>query len=104
LENSTSSSYPDAIQAPDGGIHIIYDRGGRTARKEIVTCRICEDDIIAGKITALDSYIGNIASKAPQATLADPATRERIRDFDDRWLKNQFGDIAGAEAIAELQF
>ena len=52
LENSTGSSYPDAIQAPDGGIHIIYDRGGRNARKEIVTCRICEDDIIAGKITA----------------------------------------------------
>ena len=104
LENSTGSSYPDAVQAPDGGIHIIYDRGGRNARKEIVTCRICEDDIIAGKITALDSFIGNIASKAPQQTIAAPADRDRIRDFDDRWLKNQFGDIAGADAIAQLRF
>lgn len=104
LENSTESSYPDAVQAPDGSIHIIYDRGGRTARKEIVNCRINEDDIIAGKIVTLDSFIGNIVSKAPQQSLADPAERERIRDFDNRWLKNQFGDFADAGNIATPRF
>lgn len=104
LDTPNGASYPDAVQATDGMIHLIFDRGGRNARKEIVNCLICEDDIMAGKLINLDSFIGNIVSKAPQQTLADPAAMERIRDFDNRWLKNQFGDIAGADAIAQVQF
>lgn len=48
LDERPGISYPDGFQAPDGRIHIIYDRN-RYTDAEILTARFREEDILAGR-------------------------------------------------------
>jgi len=63
LDARAEVSYPDGIQAPDGTIHIIYDRERHGAR-EILLASFTEDDVLAGKpVTAacsLERLVNNI--------------------------------------------
>ncbi|MEI3039765.1 MAG: sialidase family protein [Victivallales bacterium] len=59
------TSYPDAVEAEDGTIYMVHDRG-RMSFKEILCSRFTEADIMAGKLTDHDSYVCQIISKAPR--------------------------------------
>jgi hypothetical protein len=51
LDDRIEVSYPDAVEAPDGKLYIIYDRG-RTSHREILLAVTSEADILAGKASA----------------------------------------------------
>ena len=86
-----SISYPDAVEAPDGRIFIIYDRG-RTSCREILMSQITEEDIIKGVITRQDSYSGRIISKAPIP--ADQEMYEKLKAADKKWKEEFFEKLA----------
>ncbi len=80
-ENSTQAiSYPDAVEAEDGRIFIIYDCG-RMTFKEIRMAQITEADIIAGTLTDFSSYRARIISKAP----GKPYDEELYRRKKEEW-------------------
>lgn len=64
LDPTSGTSYPDAVEAEDGRIFIVYDCG-RMTFKEIRMAQITEADIIAGKLVDFSSYLNRIISKAP---------------------------------------
>jgi len=73
-------SYPDAVEAPDGRIFIIYDCG-RMTFKEIRMAQISEKDILAGKLTDYSSYRRRIISKAP----GNPPDEAEYRRKEEQW-------------------
>lgn len=75
-------SYPDAVQAPDGRIFILYDCG-RVSFKEIRMAQITEDDIVSGHLINYSSYLKRIISKAPGNP--DPARIEPYRLEAQNW-------------------
>jgi hypothetical protein len=56
LDERNNVSYPDAVQAKDGRIFIIYDHD-RYGKKEILMATITETDIKAGKIVTPGSML-----------------------------------------------
>ena len=63
LDGRDHVSYPDATQADDGEIYVIYDRE-RGGAKEILMARIREEDIFAGRVVAQGSRLQMIVNKA----------------------------------------
>jgi hypothetical protein len=63
LDERDRVSYPDGVQAPDGTIHITYDRDRANAR-EILLARFTEDDIKAGEFKSRDARRAMILHKA----------------------------------------
>ena len=73
LDERESVSYPDAMEAEDGYIYITYDRKRGCNKgsleeayanaREILTARITEEDILAGKLVCKGSYLREVASK-----------------------------------------
>ena len=85
LLDNRRCSYPDAVQGKNDEIYIVYDNL-RSSAKEILICRITEEDIIKGRrnynLTVRDSYLGQIINKAPwhpELTDAEKALSERYR-------------------------
>ncbi len=82
IDERTDVSYPDAMEDNDGCIHIVYDRerGGfknsleeaYSCAREILTAKITEEDIIAGKLVSEGSFLKNIASKLDKLADEDP--------------------------------
>lgn len=64
LDSRDDVSYPDGVEGPAGIITIIYDRE-RQGAKEILTARITEDDILAGRLVNPASYQRKIVSRLP---------------------------------------
>lgn len=65
VDERSSVSYPDAIQAPDGRIYITYDHGRYNAgEKEVLVAIISEEDIRAGKLVSKDSSQRLLVSRA----------------------------------------
>jgi hypothetical protein len=62
LDERAGISYPDGTQAPDGTIHISYDRE-RSRLGEILMARITEDDILAGKLVRPNSRLKMLISR-----------------------------------------
>lgn len=73
LDERADVSYPDAVQTPDGAIHIVYDRergsfktcveDALASAREILIARITEEDILAGQLVSPGSRLKEIASK-----------------------------------------
>ncbi|NLN04344.1 MAG: helix-turn-helix domain-containing protein [Clostridiaceae bacterium] len=73
LDERDNVSYPDAVEAKNGYIYIIYDRERGAFCKgleelyhnarEILMAKITEEDIIAGKIVSKDSRLKQTVSK-----------------------------------------
>ena len=83
-------SYPDAVQADDGTIYIVYDHG-RMSCKEIVMAQITEEDIIQGSITNNNSYLHRIISKAPVPE--DMERYEAAKAADAQWIRDVFDPL-----------
>lgn len=82
LDERGGVSYPDAVEDENGFIYITYDRerGGfckslervyKDAR-ELLTAKITEEDIIAGKLKNKESYLKRVAFKLEKGNLTDP--------------------------------
>ena len=73
LDERKDVSYPDAAIDKDGMINITYDRergswctcldDALSCAREILTARICEEDIINGALINENSYLKNVAFK-----------------------------------------
>lgn len=63
LDERSNISYPDAVQAEDGRIFIIYDRE-RSQAKEILLAIVTEEDILSGRIVKEQSVLKHIVNKA----------------------------------------
>jgi predicted neuraminidase len=48
LDEREGVSYPDAVQAPDGALYVIYDHS-RTGAKQILMATFTEDDVLAAR-------------------------------------------------------
>lgn len=78
LDERENVSYPDAVEAPDGSIYIIYDRGRGGFLKsleelyrcprEILMAKVTETDILAGKIVCPGSKLKKVVSKLGEYT------------------------------------
>ncbi|MDR1599105.1 MAG: glycoside hydrolase [Oscillospiraceae bacterium] len=64
LDARSGVSYPDAFEAPDGLVTVLYDCG-RTKEKEICLAQFREADILAGHVVSQDTVLGRVLSKAP---------------------------------------
>ena len=82
-----SISYPDAVEADDGSIYIVYDRGRMTFR-EIIMAQITEEDILQGSVTCQASYLRRIISKAPVP--ADEKHYAELKAWDEKWKNEVF--------------
>ena len=61
-------SYPDAAEAEDGTLYVIYDRS-RRAHKEILLAAFTEEDVLAGKPVSGKTRLGLLVNKAWGANL-----------------------------------
>lgn len=67
LDERENSSYPDADEAPDGTIYVVWDND-RCVRREILCARFTESDVLAGKMVNANSETGLQVSVAPEGT------------------------------------
>lgn len=65
LDDRAGVSYPDGFQAPDGTIHISYDRN-RSIDGEILLARFTEEDVLANRLVGPKSALKLLVSR-PQA-------------------------------------
>lgn len=63
LDERGGVSYPDGFQAPDGLIHILYDRD-RHGAAEILMAKFREEDVLAGKLVSADAKTKMLVNKA----------------------------------------
>jgi len=85
LDERNGVSYPDGFEAPDGLIHILYDRNRHTDA-EILMAKFREEDVLAGKFVSPDGMPRMLANKA----LGGALPLERF-DFDasaEGWMPN----------------
>lgn len=62
LDERKGISYPDGFEAPDGTIHISYDRN-RSTDGEILMARFTEDDVLAGEFRGSNSRAKMLISR-----------------------------------------
>lgn len=73
LDERSDVSYPDVAVDADGNIYVTYDRERgafkaslkelNACAREILVARITEEDIVAGKLVNVDSYLKRVAFK-----------------------------------------
>ena len=93
VTSERSVSYPDAVQADDGRIFIIYDCGRKTA-KEIRMAQITEEDIIQGAVCDDSSYLSRIISKAPGIPQNIEEFEQKSKAHED-WMRDVFNPLHG---------
>ena len=62
LDARSDVSYPDGFQAPDGTLHVIYDRE-RYGAKEILLASFAEEDVLAGEAVSAACRLQRLVSK-----------------------------------------
>lgn len=97
-------SYPDAVEAEDGYIYIVYDRerGGSSLEttyaqaREILMAKITENDIIAGEVKTDGSELRMIVSKLGKYAYEDTNPYEEPERYSDselaEMLLNKYAD------------
>jgi len=84
-------SYPDAVEAEDGYIYIVYDRerGGSSLKttyaqaREILMAKITEEDIIAGGVKTEGSELRILVSKLGKYAYEDTNPYEEPERYSD---------------------
>ena len=81
LDERSSVSYPDAMEADDGYIYITYDRDrgcfknsleeAYACAREVLTAKITEEDILNGKLVSKDGFLKNVVSKLDRLAAED---------------------------------
>lgn len=65
LDDRTGVSYPDAVQAPDGTVYLVYDRS-RTKEEEILMAAFTEEDVATGKCASPKARLRVLVNKGRQ--------------------------------------
>lgn len=106
LDERSSVSYPDAMEADDGYIYITYDRDrgcfknsleeAYACAREVLTAKITEEDILNGKLVSKDGFLKNVVSKLDRLAVEDPDPYQEsaadVEAFADSLLAEN-GDI-----------
>lgn len=106
LDERSSVSYPDAMEADDGYIYITYDRDrgcfknsleeAYACAREVLTAKITEEDILNGKLVSKDGFLKNVVSKLDRLAAEDPDPYQEsaadVEAFADSLLAEN-GDI-----------
>ncbi len=105
LDDRKNVSYPDATEASDGYIYIVYDRergnnmgsleNSYACAREILTAKITEEDILLSGIKS-EGFLRNVVSKLDKLAEGDEnpyaSYRGNIRDVAEYCLKAE-GDV-----------
>lgn len=116
LDERNAVSYPDAMEDESGYIHIVYDRerGAVTSMpdaslektyafaREILTAKITEADILAGKIVDGGSYLKRIASKLGKYALEAENPYHEIPRYSNLELARLLFERSADEIITYL--
>ena len=79
LDERTGVSYPDGFLAPDGVIHILYDRNRHTDG-EILMAKFREEDILAGQFQSPGSVARLLVNKPGGTTMIKQAEADARQD------------------------
>ncbi len=79
LDERSGISYPDGFQAPDGLIHILYDRNRHTDG-EILLARFREEDILAGEFRSPGAAAKMLVNKPTGGPWAERAAADAKLD------------------------
>jgi hypothetical protein len=111
LDERDSIAYPDAKETNDGSIYITYDRerGGflhsidevYACAREILTARITEEDIIAGKIVTPHSVTKRLVTRYGMPPRIDTYSEELNRVTPDMLSASPELKTAYDNAVAE---
>ena len=63
LDERSDVSYPDAVEAEDGTIYVVYDRERYNAR-EILMAKFTQDDVLAGRLIGMHSRLKIVLNRA----------------------------------------
>ncbi|MBR5152161.1 MAG: exo-alpha-sialidase [Clostridia bacterium] len=112
LDERASVSYPDAVEAEDGYIHIVYDRERGSfsnslyevysSAREVLMAKITEDDIIRGVVQDKGSYLKRVVSKLEQYALEDRNPFHEITRLSESELIKSLLDKTGDEVLTAL--
>ena len=72
LDTRPGITYPDAVQSPDGMIHVIYDRN-RNGKSEILWTSFTEEDLKAGEFVSANAAPPHILNKLSDPPAVSPA-------------------------------
>jgi AraC-like DNA-binding protein len=99
LDERSNVSYPDATENDDGYIYITYDRErgafldslekAYSSAREILTAKITEDDIIAGRLESEGGYLKRVALKLGKYAFEESNPYKEISRLTD----NELADI-----------
>ena len=111
LDARSDVSYPDAVEDENGYIHIVYDRergGYKTnlaeayaSAREILTAKICEADILAGKLQSEESYLARVVCKLDKLAEGDPDPFEDVL-LEEEELAERLIAEGGEGALARV--
>ncbi len=111
LDERDNVSYPDAVQASDGTIYIIYDRnrgGGLksleqvlSVEREILLARLTEQDIENGKLTDEQSYVKRIVHKLGEYSGKDKNPYKNVELYTDEEYTAQLVSLGNGVAAVE---
>lgn len=62
IDARNNVSYPDADQAADGLIHVVYDHD-RLGSQEILMASFTEEDVLSGRVVSAEARLGTVISK-----------------------------------------
>lgn len=115
IDERDNVSYPDAKEAADGYIYIVYDRdrasGAETldeankTPREILIAKITEEDIINGAVTTEGSYLRHIVSRLGEYGGEDKNPYHEFARYNDRELADYLvGEFSKEGALKELLY
>lgn len=112
LDERNDVSYPDAVEAADGYIYITYDRergsfkdkleDAYSSAREILTAKITEEDIIAGKLKSSGSYLKAVASKLGRYSAESTNPYHEIKRCSDAEIVKLFANKSADDIIYTL--
>ena len=76
LDERTGVSYPDGFEAPDGMIHILYDRN-RATDAEILMAKFREEDVTAREFKSPGAQGRMLVNKALGPKPEKPASKKK---------------------------
>lgn len=112
LDERKEVSYPDAVEDENGYIHIVYDRErgcykatleeAYASAREILTAKISEEDIIAGKLCSAEGYLKRVVCKLPKLAEGVPNPFESVLVEDEELAERLIAE--GREDMLDCVF
>ncbi len=112
LDERSEVSYPDAVEGEDGYVYIVYDRergGYKTnleevyaSAREILTAKVSEADILAGRLCSDGGYLKRVACKLGRLAEGTPDPFDSVLVEDEELAARLVAE--GGEDILDRVF